>query len=735
MRNIFPQKNIVTTFVIICCLYSPVSLSDGVVNRNLLRVSVAIAAMESGLVQAMAEEFEEMNPDVTIQFTSAGAFEALQKARVGLADLTITHHDAEENRLVVQGFGLYRVQVFFSNYALMGPPSAAAEISTYKDIVDVLNKLSKDEVEFFESSPRGGTYRKIRGLWTAAGLNPNWIGYENTGTSAVGAMVQAAEFDAYTMAEISTYLKHYDEFKGNLVILYSNDLSMRSMFSAVVMNKEKVPNVNQELAERFVEFLVSSEGQNSIREYNMDTFNFAILNPAAHLDSGLLTRRAEKRLLDESWNVKLLTILITGLSLLFFISLLLFVRYRRVNLKRQEIERTSTMNAKARSFAENASKAKSDFLANMSHEMRTPLTAIMGYAEIIRDESLTKDQRDEDLKIILNSGNHLLNLINDILDLSKIEAEKLEVEVIDVEVMVLLSEVQTFLKMQAKEKGLKVCINPELPLPRYIKSDPVRLKQILINLCSNALKFTEKGNININVKCDRFTETISFEVIDTGIGIASDELENIFGAFTQADTSTTRKYGGTGLGLSLSKQLANKLGGDIEVSSTLDEGSRFILTVNTGPLKDAEQVYDETQEVAIEKKDNHSDVEKTDEVVGHVLLAEDVIENQRLISFYLNKIGLHVTAVENGKLAVDAIGTKKYDLVLMDIQMPVMGGIEAIQLMREKGYTNPILALTANAMAEDRECCLKVGCNDFLVKPIEREKFIEAVGKYFSLRV
>ena len=478
-------------------------------------------------------------------------------------------------------------------------------------------------------------------------------------------------------------------------------------------------------------FLVSSEGQNSIRKYNMDTFNFSILNPAAHLDSGLLKRRAEKRLLDESWHVRLLSILISGLLVLFIISLLLFVRYRRVNLKQQEVERTATMNAKARSFAENASKAKSAFLANMSHEMRTPLTAILGYAEIIRDGDLTKDQRDEDIKIILNSGNHLLNLINDILDLSKIEAEKLEVELIDVEVMVLLSEVQEFLKMQAKEKGLMVCINPELPLPRCIKSDSVRLKQILINLCSNALKFTEKGNININIRCDRFNETISFEIIDTGIGISEDELENIFSAFTQADTSTTRKYGGTGLGLSLSKQLANKLGGDIEVHSVLDAGSRFILTVNSGPLKDAEQVYDETREVVTEKEDKHTDDEKKDEVIGHVLLAEDVIENQRLISFYLKKLGLHVTAVENGKLAVDAIDKKKYDLVLMDIQMPVMGGIEAIQLMREKGFTNPILALTANAMEEDRECCLKVGCNDFLVKPIEREKFIETVGKYF----
>lgn len=731
MRNIFFQKDIVSTFIIICSFYSPTGLSDSVVNKNLLRVSVASAAMESGLIQAMAEEFESNNPNITIQFTDAGAFEALQKARIGLADLTISHHDSEENRLVAQGFGLYRVQVFFSDYALLGPPSAAAEIATYKDIIDVLNKLSKDEVEFFEPSPRGGTYRKIRGLWTGAGLNPNWIGYENTGTSAIGAMVQAAEFDAYTMAEISTYLKHYDEFKSNLVILYSNDLSMRSMFSAVVMNKEKLPNVNQKLAEKFVEYLVSSEGQNSIRKYNMDTFNFAILNPAAHLDSGLLKRRAEKRLLDESWHVKLLTTLIAGLSLLFFVSLMLFVRYRRVNLKRQEIERTSTMNAEARSFAENASKAKSVFLANMSHEMRTPLTAIIGYTEIIRDEHLTKDQRDENIKVILNSGNHLLRLINDILDLSKVEAGKLEVEIIDVEVMVLLSEVQTFLKMQAKEKGLKVCINPELPLPRYIKSDPVRLKQILINLCSNALKFTEQGNININVRCDRFTETISFEVIDTGIGIAAGELENIFSAFTQADTSTTRKYGGTGLGLSLSKQLANKLGGDIEVSSMLDVGSRFILTVNSGSLKDAEQVYDETHEVETEKESGHTNIENADKVVGHVLLAEDVIENQRLISFYLNKLGLQVTAVENGKLAVDAIDMKKYDLVLMDMQMPVMGGVEAIQLMREKGYTNPILVLTANAMEEDRECCMKVGCNDFLVKPLEREKFIETVGKYF----
>ena len=696
----------------------------------ILRVAVASSAMESGVLQFLKKKFEEKNKNIEIQFNSSGAMQSLDSVRQGKADVSITHHESEEKRLVIQKYGALRALIFYSNYGLLGPSSALTSMSAYDDIVEVLRDLAKEEVDFLEPSEKGGTYGKIRELWVAAGVNTNWVGYENTGSSAVATMKQAAEYKTYTMAEISSYLKHKKEFKGKLELLYASGLSLRSMYAAVVVSKRKINSAQQRQAEKFVNFMISAEGQALISQYNKNIFNVSIINPAAHLDSAFLKKKTEELLKKESAQVKVLQILSLSMFILFAIVLVLFVRFRRVNLKSLEVERVADVNKKARRYAENANRAKSEFLANMSHEIRTPLTAIIGYAEILKEDDVSEEYQQESIETILNSSRHLLELINDILDLSKIEADKLAVEIISVDIIQLVDEVKTYLNMQALKKGLKVSVNHCFPLPATIKTDPVRLKQILLNICSNAVKFTEVGNVQINVSCDRDKREMRFEVIDTGIGIEEEKLSKIFEAFSQADMTITRKYGGTGLGLSLSKKLAHKLGGDIEVSSLVGVGSRFVINVNTGKLDQVEMLFKEEDAKAAGNSAKKSSDYKISK--GRVLLAEDVIENQLLVEHYLKKIGLDVTIANNGLQATESIKKEEYDLVLMDLQMPVMGGIEATKILREQGFNKKIIALTANAMEEDKDACMRAGCNGFIIKPFDRDDFIKKIKEYLA---
>lgn len=379
---------------------------------------------------------------------------------------------------------------------------------------------------------------------------------------------------------------------------------------------------------------------------------------------------------------------------------------------------------------EAATKAKSAFLANMSHEIRTPLTSIVGFGQALLDEQSESIDRDDAIYSIIRNGKHLQHIINDILDLSKIEAEKLEIEELPVSLFELLHDVSLLIDIQGREKGLSTYINHRYPLPKTIYSDPVRIKQILINLCNNAIKFTESGSVSVDVAYDKFNNRIKFDVIDTGIGLDQEQQQKIFEAFSQADSSTTRKYGGTGLGLSLSKQLANMLGGDITVESKPGEGSKFSISISAGE-EELEFVHRQTAVHSVTPpKETKSDVL----LDGHILLAEDMPDNQVLISLYIKRMGLSVTVVNNGKEAVEAVNENDFDLVFMDMQMPIMGGVEAVEILRSQNFKKPIIALTANAMKEDRDKCLAAGCQDFLTKPIDTNNFYNLLKNYLTTK-
>jgi len=391
-------------------------------------------------------------------------------------------------------------------------------------------------------------------------------------------------------------------------------------------------------------------------------------------------------------------------------------------------ERTAELQ-EARDAAVQADRSKSAFLANMSHEIRTPLTAIIGFSESLLDANQSIEERIESIHTIIDSGKHLLQIINDILDLSKIEADKLEVDQSPVSPFAVIDDVTNIVTMLAQSKGLVLKTEYDSLLPKEILSDELRFKQILINLCNNAIKFTDEGSVRIKVDCDKKAEQLIIQVIDTGVGMSDEQIDKLFRPFSQADSSASRKYGGTGLGLHLSRELAHKLGGDITVESTRQVGSCFTLTLATGPLEHTSFI---APPALIVENIPRQVSDLPSYVSGKVLLAEDNPDNQRLVMMLIRKAGAQVDLAENGKEAVEMALQNDYDLIFMDLQMPIMNGLDAVRSLRDQGYDKPIVALTANAMKMDIEACEQAGTNDFAAKPIDREKFYKILVKYLS---
>ncbi len=374
----------------------------------------------------------------------------------------------------------------------------------------------------------------------------------------------------------------------------------------------------------------------------------------------------------------------------------------------------------AKNFAEEANRMKGAFLANMSHEIRTPLSAVMGFAEFLGDDDLTPAERREYVARVRRNGQQLLALVNDILDFSKIENGHLEVTEEAFAPCQLVDDVVEGLTEEARARGVALAVRWEgdPPAEPLLVSDPIRLRQILSNLLTNALKFTSDGSVELVVSVDAKAERIRYSVVDSGIGIPTEMIRTIFEPFQQADSTSTRKHGGTGLGLAISQRLAGLLGGEIEVDSRVGDGSRFTLAL---PLRTAPSGEDRTEDVTVFEPTGESE----SRIGARVLLVEDTTDLVRLMSRLLEGMGVTVDAAHNGAAALEAVDIaqregRAYDIVLMDMQMPIMDGYEATRELRASGFDAPVIALTAHAMTGDRARCMAAGCDDYLTKPVHK---------------
>ncbi|MEW6071989.1 MAG: response regulator [Planctomycetota bacterium] len=405
--------------------------------------------------------------------------------------------------------------------------------------------------------------------------------------------------------------------------------------------------------------------------------------------------------------------------------------------ERQQMNALRESNARA----EAANRAKSEFLANMSHEIRTPMNALLGYVELLCDPDVTPAQQAQYGEIVRRSGEHLLTILNDILDISRIEASRMVINAADLRPLDLVKEVASLLRSPAAAKDIELSVHVAGPIPEWIESDRVRLRQILLNLVGNAIKFTDQGSVRVLLRLDGVPASglaeLCIDVVDTGIGISAEEAGRLFEPFTQVDGSSTRRAGGTGLGLAIARRLALLLGGDVTVRSAPGRGSTFTLRLHVGQVTPESLQEYGAEDCALEEASPRPAAAPAP-LRAKVLLVEDVKFNQLLIAAILRKAGATVHVAGDGRQGCDELkraagAGEPYDLVLMDMQMPVMDGYDATRELRAAGLQTPIVALTAHAMAGDREKCLTAGCTEFATKPIDRAGLVELCRRVVAL--
>ncbi len=399
----------------------------------------------------------------------------------------------------------------------------------------------------------------------------------------------------------------------------------------------------------------------------------------------------------------------------------------QADLRRAEMERIAALE-RSKEVAEASARAKGVFVANTSHEIRTPLTAIIGFAETLLQGKEDQPEVARAAEIILRNGRHLLALLNDILDLSKIESGRLPLEQLNYSPLELFAELDSNVRVLASDKGLDFRLRYSFPLPARVVGDPTRTRQILLNLLNNAVKFTEQGHIGMDVGYDTESRRLEVTITDSGIGMEAEQLERIFEPFTQADSSTSRRYGGTGLGLSIAKQLTQRMGGELRVESSPNEGTRFQVSLPVNLGEDQVELLQGLADFARPEKHRYQD--DVPQLNGVVLIADDSDDTRALVQLQVERTGAKTVLARHGGEAVDLMEQQHVDLVLMDVQMPVMNGVDAMRAIRSRGHKQPILAMTAHVMDRDRARIREQGFDGFLGKPLDNRAFFATLVRY-----
>lgn len=413
------------------------------------------------------------------------------------------------------------------------------------------------------------------------------------------------------------------------------------------------------------------------------------------------------------------------------------VQQREVKIKAQneelakasQVEYEAAIAKQEKQLAEAATKAKSQFLANMSHEIRTPLNSIIGYSEMLDDRALTEDDKRQAAHTINVCGKHLLGIVNNVLDVSKIEANKVELEWLDTDIVEITQEIKTIVQQAAESKNIVIKLDYYLPLPQHFLTDPTRLKQSLVNLANNAIKFTEKGRVTLASRWSEDQQELVFDVTDTGIGMTQEQQSRLFSAFSQADQSTTRQHGGTGLGLFISKEFTELMGGSIKLTSTPGKGSTFSICL---PFKATGNDVLIQNEIALQNIVQASDKSKltVPQLKGRILCADDNDDNLRLANYLIAKTGACLEMVSDGEAAFESAMVDDFDLILMDMQMPKMSGTEATEILKGAGCATPIIMLTANIDGQSRVAIDESGADGYFPKPIDTEKFYQMLAEH-----
>jgi len=574
-------RNVMRLFVpIFIALLTVQSVAADVSTQKTLRVAATNSLLDSGVMTALIKDFTRRHPDIKIVLTHAGALEVLKHAREGKSDIVISHHPPGEKRFVDQGYGRDRAQFVYSEFVLFGPPGELPELTKATDIIAALKIIAAEEAPFLVPSSRSGVFAVMKELWTTAGIDPTWVGYENTGVSGASNLLQAAQMGAYTIMDYGTYIVNRDVYGDEISPIFRGDISLRNIYSVTIVNSKKVKGANEKLAQIFYDYLIGDEGQGVVNRYGEEQLHVSFLTPAANLDPNLKSKKARQLAAKTEKNLEIMTSLFVAVTILLLISLVLFIRNRYVEKKKKETEEIAETIAIDRDSAQHANDVKSRFLANMSHEIRTPLNAIIGYSELLEEDVMLEGntQYGKDLNHIKGAAYHLLSLINDVLDLSKIESGNMPINFEIVDIQELVRNVCATIKPLADTNNntLHCVISTDI---KSLNVDEMRLKQILLNLLSNACKFTQEGDVSLILKHE-FTNNHKiciFEVKDTGIGIKKEAQKLVFDAFVQAEDTTSQVYGGTGLGLAITKRFSEMMHGEIEVESNIGKGTRFSL--------------------------------------------------------------------------------------------------------------------------------------------------------------